>query len=450
MTLTLRSIGLWIFLLSVLFCKPGFTQASLSGWVTDQAGTRIPGAQITATLADASSETTTTSAPDGTFLFEDIPEGTYTLVIRHPGWQQRVVPRVAVEAKQSNVVPVTLPTPDDERRSSQRNEAKGTYFDEGAYKPDPVSGSGEGAGYSTGTQAQAEHDILAATSASKDRLVEPPDVQSEALIREALKRDGGNAELYHKLARLEEQRDNLTAAAEDYERAAHLAPTETHIFDVGNVRIMQHDYARAEAVFEPGLKYHPGSLKLTLGLGVSLYLQGKYRAALEQFISASDLAPSDPRPYFYLSETYPGQSPDDLTPALDHLRRFVQLDPDQSLAHFYYAVGLWNDCPNRTARLAEIKSSLEKALNLSSGIAEPHLYLGMVLDELDKRSEALEEYNRALSIQPDLETAHYRLAQTLARLGQKDRAAQEMQVFERLHNRNRAPREASRLAGSSR
>ncbi len=81
---------------------------------------------------------------------------------------------------------------------------------------------------------------------------------------------------------------------------------------------------------------------------------------------------------------------------------------------------------------------LSKSLALDPKLAEAHLQLGNLYSEQNKYAEAVPEYARALELNTDLADAHYRLGLAYVRTGEKDRAQEQFQVYQRIREQHLA------------
>src|SRR4029079_11979790 len=162
--------------------------------------------------------------------------------------------------------------------------------------------------------------------------------EARALLAQMLAaRESG--ELHNLLGNVEERARNFVAAADEYQRAAHMDPTEEHVFDWGNNLLQLRAFDDAVLVFTPVIAMHPQSARLQVGLGIAEYSRGQYESAVKAFCRAADLAPSDPRPYQFLGEMY-GVYPalgDEIT---TRLARFAKAHPRNALAQFHYAMSI--------------------------------------------------------------------------------------------------------------
>ncbi|HMF96048.1 MAG TPA: tetratricopeptide repeat protein [Vicinamibacterales bacterium] len=242
------------------------------------------------------------------------------------------------------------------------------------------------------------------------------------------------AELHNLLADVNERSGNLLAAAEEYQRAAHMDPTEEHLFDWGDNLLQLHAYDEAARVFTAGVERHPDSARLQVGLGIAQYSRGAHEDAVRSFFRAADLAPSDPRPYQFLGEMY------GVVPALgaeitERLARFAKAHPRNALAQYHYAMSLWKGQPEPPADLRQVEALLRRAVTLDRTLAKGFLELGILLSDSRRYADAIQQLQAAARLEPDLAQAHYRLAQAYQRTGQKALADKELEIFERLSTR---------------
>jgi len=241
-------------------------------------------------------------------------------------------------------------------------------------------------------------------------------------------------ELHNLLGNVEERAGNLVGASEEYQRAAHMDPTEEHLFDWGNNLLQLRAFEEASQVFTAAIARHPQSARLHIGLGIAHYSRGQYEDAIKSFGQAVDLAPSDPRPYQFLGEMY-GVAPSLGGEITDRLARFARAHPRNALAQFHYAMSLWKGQPAAPADLRQVEALLRRAVALDRRLAKGFLELGTLLSDQQRFREAIQELRSATRLEPDLAQAHYRLSQAYQRTGQKALAAKELEIFERLSAR---------------
>jgi tetratricopeptide (TPR) repeat protein len=246
------------------------------------------------------------------------------------------------------------------------------------------------------------------------------------------------AELHNLLGDVDERAGNLAGAAEEYQRAAHMDPTEEHLFDWGNNLVQLRAFEPATEVFSAAITRHPKSGRLHVGLGIAQYSRGQYEDAVKSFCQAADLAPSDPRPYQFLGEMY-GVVPELGGEIARRLARFMKAQPRNALAHFHYAMTLWKGQPAASpqADMRRVEALLRRAVALDPKLAKGFLELGILLSDQQRYKEAIQELRSAVRLEPGLAQAHYRLSQAYQRTGQSELAAKELEIFERLKGGSR-------------
>jgi tetratricopeptide (TPR) repeat protein len=237
-------------------------------------------------------------------------------------------------------------------------------------------------------------------------------------------------ELHNLLGDVEQRAGKLTTAAEQYQVAAHMDPSEEHLFDWGDSLLQLRASGPATEVFRAAIPRHPGSARLRVGLGIALYSQGEYRDAVESFCTAADLAPSDPRPYQFLGEMY-GVSPEVNGEIATRLGRFVDTHPKNALAHFHYAMTLWKGSSEALGSedARRIEALLRRAVALDPRLTRGFFELGVLQAEQQRYADAIESLRRAAALEPSFAQAHYRLSQLYQRTGRTDLAAKELETF---------------------
>ena len=240
-------------------------------------------------------------------------------------------------------------------------------------------------------------------------------------------------ELHNLLGQIEEKDGKYLAAVNEYETAAHMDPSEENLFDWGSELLLHRTYEPAIDVFTWAVQRYPNSPRLSIGLGMALYSRGKYDDAVKALLRAADLDPSDRRCYVFLSKAY-DSSPNQADDVIQRFRRYAELQPNNALAIYYYAMSLWKGkrAEDSTSNLQEVESLLLKSIALDPKLAEAHLQLGNLYADRREYTKSIPEYESALKLNPDLPDAHYRLGQDYVHTGQKDKAQGEFDVYQRL------------------
>ncbi len=244
-------------------------------------------------------------------------------------------------------------------------------------------------------------------------------------------RDTG--ELHNLLGQIDEKDGRYLAAANDFETAAHLDPTEDNLFDWGSEMLLHRTYEPAIAIFQQASNRFPKSPRLFIGLGLALYSRGKYDEAVQALLTAADLDPSDPRCYVFLSKAY-DSSPKQADDVIQHFHRYAELRPTDAHAQYYYAMSLWKGkrAGDANVDLQTVQGLLQKSIVLDNNLPEAHVQLGDLYAGQHQYDKSIPEYVRALELNPNLSDAHYRLGTDYVHVGQKDQAQKEFAVYQKL------------------
>ena len=80
----------------------------------------------------------------------------------------------------------------------------------------------------------------------------------------------------------------------------------------------------------------------------------------------------------------------------------------------------------------QVESLLTKAVQLDPRLAPGYLQLGILYSDRKDFAAAISAYQKAIEADPKLEEAHYRLAQVYRRVGEKDKAQEQIGLYEKL------------------
>ena len=244
------------------------------------------------------------------------------------------------------------------------------------------------------------------------------------------------AELDNLLAEVNEKSGDYKTAALEYHRAAELDPSENNIFDLASFLLQHSNYEgfldNSLTFFQYGLQKYPQSAKMTVGLGVALYAEGRYDDAVRTLCAAVDLDPADPKPFQFLGKVSTA-SPARIPEIRDRLQKFVQLYPSNGPAIYYYAMCLWRRSEGESAAdLPTVEAFLKRAIAADPTLYEAHYELGILYQDQQKYQDAIRELNQTVALRPDFNRAHYRLFLLYSRTHQKQLADEHLAILKQI------------------
>jgi len=476
------------------------SQGTVQGFVRDSSGKPLADATVFLQLAAGTNTPVAKPAvahtdSDGAFRFSALRDGSYNLRAGRVGYRNAVIDPVSVALNAITTIDIVLlsdaasdvvyttaaqvaqrpaATAVTQKSGAQAPE----FFDEPQFTVAGVTQATNSGGHGSDTVIRTTEALAKATaslskeSASKDSRISPqPTIAAgdETSLRDTLARrpynfeanrqlgqllaekgnsaealrllqraaqlNPGNADVHHLLGDVEEKLDNPLQAVRDYQRATELDPNETNLFDWGAELLAHRALEPAAEVFAKGNRLFPKSSRMLVALGVAWYARGSYDQAAKCLVSASDLDPLDQTPYLFIGRMQSVQIAP-LEGSVETLARFAQLQPQNALANYYYAVSLWkqtegeksseNDGEKNNDRSARIESLLLKAVRLDPKLSAAYLQLGILYSERGNLARAISAYRGAIAAGSDLDDTltqtHYRLAQAYLRNGEKDKA----------------------------
>ncbi|HWY07125.1 MAG TPA: tetratricopeptide repeat protein [Candidatus Acidoferrales bacterium] len=251
-----------------------------------------------------------------------------------------------------------------------------------------------------------------------------------------------HAELHALLAEVRESEGQPVEAVREYQRAAEMEPSEEHLFSWGAELLLHHAYAPASEVFAKGQRRYPKSVRMLVGLGAAAYGQDLNEQAARWLLEASELEPSDARPYLFLGKVQE-VAKSEPKEWVDAFQRFVTLQPENAMAHYFYAVAL--EKQRRGERdFAARETQLQKAIAIDPRMGDAYLKLGLLEEEKGELAKAVASLQKAVEYTPLPDEAHLRLAQVYRRMGETEKARRESELYEEVSRNKKAKMEKER------
>ncbi len=254
-----------------------------------------------------------------------------------------------------------------------------------------------------------------------------------------------NPGLHRLLGELDEKAGDPLAAVHEEEQAVRLDPSEQNYFAWGSELLLHRAVWQAAEIFKNGTKAYPKSARMLTALGTALFAGALYDQAADSLCQASDLNPADTEPYLFMGRVEMA-APKPLSCIEPRLARFVQQQPGNALANYYYAMALSRRLqqPMDPQALQQVETLLTKAVVIDPKCGDAYLQLGILSASQHDLEKAIRFYHKAIEVDPQLGEAHYRLGVAYDRIGSPEKAKQEFQLHDEIEKLQAAAVERQR------
>lgn len=228
------------------------------------------------------------------------------------------------------------------------------------------------------------------------------------------------------LSRLAVSRGDHPIAFEVLQRALEIAPASEEVLAANARAALAADLpVPAIIALEPLVRMHPSVADYTYLLGVARMQVGDMPGSIEALRRALELEPRRASAMIGLGLTLNHQKRH--AEAKDVLGRGLVLDPEN-------AIGL--------AALAEAEAGLSelpaaeqhasRALASADPPATAHLVLGLIRMQQGRYAEAREALEQTIAKDPQATRAHYQLSLALARLGEREKSREHLELYRKM------------------
>jgi tetratricopeptide (TPR) repeat protein len=242
-----------------------------------------------------------------------------------------------------------------------------------------------------------------------------------------------NADLHRLAGEIDERLGDPLTAVHEYERAVRLDPTEQNYFEWGSELLLHRAVWQAQEVFRKGAEAYPKSARMLTGLGAALFAGAVYDEAAVRLCAASDLNPADREPYIFMGKMQMA-APNPMACVEQKLARFVQEQPGDSLANYFYAMALLKrqqQSPDKLT-LQRVEELLTQAVTVDTKCSDAYLQLGILSASERNFEKAIDFYTKAIAANPQMGEAHYRLGVAYDRIGESAKAKREFQLHDEI------------------
>lgn len=220
-----------------------------------------------------------------------------------------------------------------------------------------------------------------------------------------------------------EQQKQYKEAAQHYQRAADLDPSEGNLYALG-VEFLRHwTFPPAIKVFQFGVTKYPASTRMLAALGIARYSANDYPASIAIFSSLLDANP-DNAFYADMLGHMCALLPSDSNGCAS-LEPFAERHPNNPTAAAYAAASILH----RASGAEDLKLArqlLDRALKVDPNLPEANYQSGVLYQQQGEWAESVAPLERAIAARQDFAKAHYRLALAWSHTGQHEKSQAEI------------------------
>lgn len=249
-------------------------------------------------------------------------------------------------------------------------------------------------------------------------------------LGKALERDGRSAAAHHMLGKSYFMLGEFESAARELETALRIAPKDYDVaYTLALAYLKQRRVDSAREIFDRMVAELGNRPQLRVLIGRAYRETGYLAEAIEEFNKAIALDPDFPRVHYYLGLTY--LLKDGASRLGDAEREFkIELakHPGEYFANYYLGI------VNTIERRWEVALGfLQEAARIEPNNPDPYFYLGQTYQGLGRHELAVEMLGKSITLNPTLRhndnqvtNAHYRLGQSLLKLGRREEGEKEL------------------------
>jgi tetratricopeptide (TPR) repeat protein len=220
---------------------------------------------------------------------------------------------------------------------------------------------------------------------------------------------------------------NCAVALKKAEKLGALKESDQYMLALSWIAMQKNDWATQE--FEKMARAYPKNALYVYWLGRIEYDNYRYDAAIEKLKRALELDPESSKASDNLGLCYEGKS--DFAAAFQYYEKAVQLNRKKAISSPWPPVN-YAALLIKNNRMEEAEPLLKEALKYSSKMPLAHYQMGLALEKQNKSAEALDSLKKAAEYDPTMPDPHFAMIRIYRQIGEKDKAASEMQVFEKL------------------
>src|SRR5215217_1392208 len=251
-------------------------------------------------------------------------------------------------------------------------------------------------------------------------------------LQRVIASDARNASAHHMLGKTRFMMGEFDKAARELQETLRLTPGDYDAeYTLGLCYLKQKNVTHAGQLYERMADRMGNRPALRVLIGRAYRETGFLAESIEEFKKAIALDPKFPRVHYYLGLTYlykdgAARLPD----AVEEFKIELTANPEEYFANFYLGILYIME-----RKWEPAIALLEKAASKQPNNPDPYFHLGQAYQGAGKHKEAIEVLQKTIALNPSLAhndyqvtTAHYRLGQSLIKVGRTAEGEKELQI----------------------
>jgi tetratricopeptide (TPR) repeat protein len=190
----------------------------------------------------------------------------------------------------------------------------------------------------------------------------------------------------------------------------------------GDMALRGGDTFGAVEAYSGAVALRPESMLAHQRRGESYRLRGELEAAARDFRTATTLDPTAPRPLELLADVYFERGRD--ARSIETYERRLRLDPRSARVSYKLALAQY-----RAGDVESAMATLNDVVLTDNRSAEANYLMGLCLRDLERPRDAVESFERAVTLSPGMIPAREELASLYESLGQYTKQLEQLQVL---------------------